>query len=116
MKFLQKRDIALAGGILLISLASFGIRQLTYRKPAVMAEVTVNGTLVKQLDLTKDTEITIEGNRGGTNHLIVKDGHIWCSQASCPDKICVQQGKKHLNSDTIVCLPNKMIVTITGSK
>ena len=45
---------------------------------------------------------------------VTVDGQVWCSEASCPDKLCVKQGKKHLNTDTIVCLPNKMVVTITG--
>lgn len=112
MKLLQKRDIILAGVILLIAAAAFGVMQLTRRAPAAAAEITVDGALVKTLDLSKDTELTITGIGGGSNHLIVKDGQIWCSQASCPDKVCVQQGRKHLNTDTIVCLPNKMIVTI----
>ena len=48
-------------------------------------------------------------------HYVVQDGEIWCSEASCPDKLCVKQGKKHLSTDTIVCLPNKMVVTVTGT-
>ena len=76
----------------------------------------MDGKVVEILDLSKDTELTVTGPGGGTNHLIVKDGEIWCSEASCPDKVCVHQGKKHLSSDTIVCLPNKMVVTITGKE
>lgn len=116
MKFLQKRDILLAGSILFIAAASFGVMEFTRRTPAVAAEVTVDGVTVKTLDLSRDTELTVTGSGGGSNLLIVKDGEIWCSQASCPDKVCVSQGRKHLNSDTIVCLPNKMIVTIIGDK
>ena len=78
--------------------------------------ITVDGKVVGTLDLSRDTELTVTGANKGTNHLIVRDGEIWCSEASCPDKVCVHQGKKHLSSDTIVCLPNKMIVTITGDE
>ena len=46
------------------------------------------------------------------NHLVVKEGQIWCDQASCPDKVCVHQGKQSLEGGTIVCLPNRMIVQI----
>lgn len=114
MKVLGKRDIILAAAILLIAAAVFGFNSFLHRAPAVTAQITVDGQVAETLDLSKDTELTITGAGGGTNHLIVKDGEIWCSEASCPDKVCVHQGKKHLNSDTIVCLPNKMIVTITG--
>ncbi|MCC8025129.1 MAG: NusG domain II-containing protein [Clostridium sp.] len=116
MKLLQKRDLILAAALLLSAAAAFGAMQFARRTPAGMAEVTVNGEVVKRLDLSKDTELTITGSGGGTNHLVVRDGQIWCSEASCPDKVCVQQGKKHLNSDTIVCLPNKMIVTIMANE
>ena len=104
MNILQKRDVILAAAILLLAAAAFGISHYIRRTPAAIAQVSV------------DTEITVTSSNGGTNHLIVKDGEIWCSEASCPDKVCVHQGKKHLNSDTIVCLPNQMIVTITGGE
>ena len=116
MNILQKRDVILAAAILLLAAAAFGISHYTRRAPAAIAQVSLDGTVVKTLDLSKDTEITVTSPNGGTNHLIVKDGEIWCSEASCPDKVCVHQGKKHLNSDTIVCLPNQMIVTITGGE
>ena len=109
MNILQKRDVILAAAILLLAAAAFGISHYIRRTPAAIAQVSVDGAVV-------DTEITVTSSNGGTNHLIVKDGEIWCSEASCPDKVCVHQGKKHLNSDTIVCLPNQMIVTITGGE
>ena len=114
MNILQKRDVILAAAILLSSV--WAPSHYTRRTPAAIAQVSVDGAVVETLDLSKDTEITVTSSNGGTNHLIVKDGEIWCSEASCPDKVCVHQGKKHLNSDTIVCLPNQMIVTITGGK
>lgn len=116
MKLLQKRDMILAAVILLAAAAAFGYNFYTRRTPASTAQVSVDGAVVEVLDLSRDTEITVTSANGGTNHLIVKDGEIRCSEASCPDKVCVHQGRKHLNSDTIVCLPNQMIVTITGGE
>lgn len=116
MKLSGKRDLILAAAILLIATALFGFNYISHKKPAVTAQITVDGKVVETLDLSRDTELTVTGANKGTNHLIVRDGEIWCSEASCPDKVCVHQGKKHLSSDTIVCLPNKMIVTITGDE
>lgn len=113
---MQKRDIILAAVILLAAAAALGLNHYTRRAPAVTAQVSVDGKVVEILDLSRDQEITITSSNGGTNHLMVEDGEIWCSEASCPDKVCVHQGRKHLNSDTIVCLPNRMIVTITGGE
>lgn len=114
MKLLQKRDLILAAVILMAAAAAFGFNYYSRRTPASTAQVSVEGKVIEVLDLSRDTEVTVTSSNGGTNHLMVKDGEIWCSQASCPDKVCVHQGKKHLSSDTIVCLPNQMIVTITG--
>ena len=116
MKILGKRDMILAAAILLIAAAVFGFNYVSHRTPAATTQISVDGKVVEILDLSKDTELTVTSPGGGTNHLIVKDGEIWCNEASCPDKVCVHQGKKHLSSDTIVCLPNKIVVTITGKE
>ncbi len=113
---LPKKEIAL----ILILLALSALLGLGYwaahRTPALRAEVTVDGKLVETLDLSSNQEITIDGANGGTNHLIVRDGEIWCDKASCPDKVCVRQGKQSLDGEVIVCLPNKMIVQVVGKR
>jgi len=46
---------------------------------------------------------------------IDKDG-VYMKEAHCPDKLCVNQGKIQKNAQSIVCLPNKIIVEIEGKK
>lgn len=112
----KKHDLILV--ILLLALAALlgGWYYWTHRTPALRAEVTVDGDLVEVLDMSKDQEVTIQGPRGGTNHLIVRDGQIWCDDATCPDKVCIHQGKQSLDGGIIVCLPNYMIVQVIGSE
>ena len=112
---LQKRDLILILALLLVAGAGYDYnRWRSAGISPVSAQVTVDGQLVETLDLSVDPTVTITGANGSTNVLEIKDGEIWCSDASCPDKLCVRQGRKHLATDTIVCLPNKMVVTITG--
>lgn len=85
-----------------------------HRAPAMTAEVTVDGQLVDTLDLSENQEITIEGVRDGRNRLVVENGEIWCAEASCPDKVCVRQGKQSRDGEMIVCLPNRMTVKVRG--
>ena len=80
--------------------------------PLLRAEVTIDGQLKAVLDLAEDQEVTIESITGGTNHLIVQDGEIWCDDASCPDSVCIHQGHQSMDGDIIVCLPNLMIVQL----
>ncbi len=109
---LRYRSLILAGVLIVFALFFLLFQYQKKKKKGAAAEISCNGQVTQVLDLSKDQEVTIETPNGGTNHLVVKDGQIWCSDASCPDKLCVKQGKKHLDTDTIVCLPNKMIVTI----
>ena len=47
-----------------------------------------------------------------------EDEKAYISEASCPqnagDVSCVDQGKKHRVGELITCLPNRVIVEITG--
>ena len=50
--------------------------------------------------------------KGCSNILIIENGVAWLEDADCPDKLCVRQGKVHLDGQVITCLPNKLTVTI----
>ena len=96
--------LIIAGGLLLYS--------RLFQDPGLTAQISVDGSIVKNLPLDQDGEFPVENGQGGFNLLTVRDGQIWCSQASCPDHLCMKQGKKQMSTETIVCLPNRMVVTI----
>lgn len=48
----------------------------------------------------------------GTNTVVIKDGVVYISEASCKNQICVNTGKISKKGESIVCLPNKVIVEI----
>ena len=37
-------------------------------------------------------------------------------EASCPDKLCVNQKAVSKNNESIICLPNKVIVEVDSSE
>ena len=115
-KLLKKQDMILIAVILAAAALLFLGTKMMHKSPAEIVEVSVDGKVVETLDLAKDQELTITGASGGTNHLIIKDGEAWVSEATCPDKICVHQGKIHLDGEIIVCLPNKMTAQIKSTK
>ena len=82
-----------------------------------MARITLDGALVREIDLTGVEEpfsFTVEGPAGLTNTILVEPGRIRVSEADCPDQICVHQGFISDGTTPIVCLPNKLIIQITG--
>lgn len=111
-----KRDLLLAAAVLLAAAALFLAREAFFSAPAVAVSVSVDGAETMTLDLNHDEDIVIPSAGGGTNRLIIKDGQAYMTEASCPDKLCVRQGSISETGQSIVCLPNRVIVTITGRK
>ena len=52
----------------------------------------------------------------GMNRLRLSDGGIACIWADCPDQVCVKTGTVKLPTETIVCLPHRMAVTILSAE
>lgn len=85
------------------------------RRP--VARVTVNDTIVNEIDLSTVKEpysFTLEGPGGFSNTILVEPGRICVSEAGCPDQVCVHQGFIADGTVPIVCLPNKLMIQISG--
>lgn len=108
----HKKDLLLIAIILAAAAVGFGANYFHRKTPATELEISVDGKVIEVLDLTQDTDMTIEGWDGGSNHLIIQDGTAWVDEATCPDKVCVHQGKVSMNRQMIVCLPNRMVATV----
>ncbi len=54
-------------------------------------------------------------NMGKYNEVTVKNGEIYISDADCPDLICEKSPPINKGNETIVCIPNKLIITIEGN-
>lgn len=81
------------------------------------AKIIQNGGLIKVVDLSdvkKSYEFTVENEMGGFNRIRVEDGKIAVIDASCPDKICVKQGFIFNGIIPVVCLPNKLTISVSG--
>lgn len=111
-----RRDLLLVAVILAVAGAGFLYNRSRQKEPAAYVEVSIDGKIVETLDLSKDTEMTVHGYNNGTNHLIIRGGEVWIDDASCPDKVCIHQGRISRNSDMIVCLPNLMIAQIRSEE
>ena len=69
----------------------------------------------KYYDLDEDRIINVEGPLGVTR-VIIEDGEVWFEDSPCREKICIKMGKKKRVGDQIICVPNRVIVEITGEK
>ena len=110
------RDIILAAALLITAVGLYIGSRIMNRTPAVIVEVSVDGVTAQQLDLSKDGEYVIQGYNNGSNTLVIENGEAWISDATCPDKVCIHQGKINRSGEMIVCLPNLMIAKIVGEE
>lgn len=108
---LKKQDIVLLA-VMLAGVLLLGAFLMLTRKSGAEVIVKVAGKQVATFSMNKNTKYTIHGVNGGTNELIIEDGQVWLEEASCPDKLCVHQGKIKYSGESIICLPNKVSVTI----
>ncbi len=111
--YIKKKDIILLLVVLFIALGGLLIFRIT-QKSGDMVVVTVDGVVTQEYPLNKDLTVDIKGVNGGTNHLVIKDGYADVTEASCPDKICVKSRKINKTGESIICLPNKVVVKIVG--
>lgn len=103
-------DIIVVASLLLLSVVVLLAVTLT-KKEGAYVSVTVDGETVAEYPLAVDGVFVLNG---GTNVLTVKDGRAYMSDSSCPDHTCENTGKiKHVGQ-TIICLPNKITVTVKG--
>lgn len=109
---MNRRDRILIGGLLILALAVSGLLFLL-RKNGAWAVVRVGGTEVARYSLSQDGVYPLNG---GTNILKIENGTACMTEANCPDRLCVRQGKVRYNGQTITCLPNQLTVTISGGE
>lgn len=106
--FLMAAGLVVAAGLLFYLFAG--------RDDGGFAEITVDGELYGTYDLSKDQTVEIVIGETVTNILQIKDHQADMIEADCPDQICVHQRPIDANGETIVCLPNKIVVEIKGAK
>lgn len=66
--------------------------------------------------LSNDRTIEIKTDGKITNIVVIKDGYAYMKAAKCPDHICMSMKKIQRVHESIVCLPNEVILTIEGGR
>lgn len=110
---LQRKDWLLIAIILLVAGLAFLLHHFIGGKGAGCVTVKVEGEIQGVYSLAKDQVIEIND---GTNILEIRNGTADVTGADCPDKLCVNQKAISKNGESIICLPNKVVVTVDSSE
>ncbi|MEE0861986.1 MAG: NusG domain II-containing protein [Lachnospiraceae bacterium] len=101
-------DIILVISLVILTLVTsiFIYKKQTSNK--IYVEVSINGEITNKYSIDENIEIMLKTG----NVLVIKDGNVCISNADCPDGLCVKQGTISKANESIICLPNKLVVRI----
>lgn len=114
----RKNDLILILALLIVALVSYfgiGLYQEMNTKNGV-AVVTIDGVEYGRYPLAVDATEMIKLEDGSYNLLVIEDGQADVTEASCPDGICVNHRAIDKRGESIVCLPNKVVVEIINGE
>lgn len=108
--FKYKKEIIMTSLFLSLAIISLLIIGLT-GKAGSTVEVTYDGEVIAEYSLLENGEYPLIG---GKNVLVIEDGSAYMKSADCPDGTCIKTGRIRRVGESIICLPNKLAITVRG--
>ena len=105
---MKKNDFILVLCIILIAGILFFVFMVTLDTNVQEVIIRVDGEIYDIVSLTEDQVIQINN----TNTLEISEGQGRMIEADCPDQLCVHQSPVDRDRQSIVCLPNQVVVTV----
>ena len=103
--------------IVLVLALALAVALPFYLRPndVLTCEIVQDGEIVQTVKLTDtaDEKIVIEG--AVTNHIEITADGVRFAESNCPDQVCVRSGLLTRAGQSAVCLPNRVIVRVTGA-
>ena len=112
-RLFRKNDFYLILALLLLFLMTGAYFFLAKNKGSYV-KVLVNGEITHSFPLSENTKYIINGFNGGVNTLVIKDGYACIKDSSCPDHLCEDMGRISKTGQSVICLPNRVVIEITG--
>ncbi|MCC8028599.1 MAG: NusG domain II-containing protein [Lachnospiraceae bacterium] len=111
-----KKEVIILVIVFIAILAVWLVFRIMKTDAGNLVKISVDGEEYGIYDLDTDQEIPIEINGEVTNTLVIRDGQADMIEADCPDQLCVNMNAISVESETIICLPNKVAVEVISSE
>lgn len=109
----QKGDLLAVAVTLLLAAAVFVLFLPRENSQAAVAEIYLDGALIRQVSLSEDGEFTVTGDYENT--VTVRDGKIAVTRSDCPGGDCVHSGWIGSRGRSLVCLPNRLEIRVVSA-
>ena len=105
-------DFVIIGVVLALAAAIAAVLALGVSGDQLYAEVWQDNELIERVELTESTDRTIDLDG---HKVIGRSGRTAAMQsADCRDQVCVRTGTLTHAGQVAVCLPNRVVLRITG--
>ena len=105
-------DFVIIGVVLALAAAIAAVLALGTSGDRLYAEVWQDNELVERVELTDSTDRTIDLD--GHNVIVLSGRTATMRSADCHDQVCVRTGTLTRAGQVAVCLPNRVVLRITG--
>ncbi len=109
---MKKNDWIMIAAVVGIAAVFMGFHFFGKEKGDGTAEVQIDGKVYGMYPLQEDVTIEI----GDTNRIEIKNGTARMLWASCPDQVCVEHKEISRDGESIICLPNKVVISIVDGE
>ena len=134
-QYIRKADIILFIVLIALGLAASAALSLSRTAAGSDARVIIEsgGSLYAEYPLGEDRTVIVPSPKEGVSSLavpddskpaseqfthynvvVIQDGHVSVTEASCKNQVCVDHADISYSGESIVCLPNRMVVRIEG--
>lgn len=109
---MKKNDWFLVLGVIVAAGLMVLFLNLNGKDSGGSVTIKVEGEEEKTYTLDQNQTIKI----GTTNILEIKDGKARMIHADCPDQLCIKQRSISKQGESIICLPNRVVVEVTDAQ
>lgn len=102
-----KADLIIFLVVLIIGIVAMVI---AFQPPGDIVEIRLDSKVIYRIPLSEDRVIELED----IGIIIVENNTVTMIESTCPDQLCVIQGRILRAGQSIICLPNRLVITIVG--
>ena len=111
---IKRGDTLICITLLLLALSGMVLPPL-FAKQGDTVVIRVNNVLYEEVFLAEDRIIEIKDSTHSTcNTVSIQDGEVHMIDATCLNQLCIYQSPISSTSESIICLPNKVIIEIVS--
>lgn len=109
-----KNDVILLA-VMVFAVLGFLIGMTYLLRQGERAVITVDGEVYGSYSLSDEQDVTISRDGRVVNIVRIEGNKVYMYMADCPDHLCQRQGEVYREGESIICLPNRVAVTVQGA-